>query len=118
MERSRKDPTVWYLTWSIIYEFLRVTTHSRIYRHPWTASKAWAFVLALLDSPSLGLLQRTARHPEVVRGIIDTMPRLRGNLMHDLQVAALMREHGIVRIYTRDTDFHRFKFLQPVDPAA
>lgn len=28
-----------------------------------------------------------------------------------------MREHGIKRIYTRDTDFHRFPFLEPVDPA-
>jgi CubicO group peptidase (beta-lactamase class C family) len=32
--------------------------------------------------------------------------------------AVLMREHGIRRIYTRDTDFHRFPFLEPIDPAA
>jgi predicted nucleic acid-binding protein len=29
-----------------------------------------------------------------------------------------MREHGVGRIYTRDTDFHRFPFLQPIDPVA
>ena len=28
-----------------------------------------------------------------------------------------MREHGIRRIYTRDVDFHRFPFLEVVDPA-
>jgi predicted nucleic acid-binding protein len=27
-----------------------------------------------------------------------------------------MREHGIARIVTRDTDFHRFGFLEVVDP--
>jgi len=27
-----------------------------------------------------------------------------------------MRAHGIKRIYTRDMDFHRFRFLEPVDP--
>jgi hypothetical protein len=27
-----------------------------------------------------------------------------------------MREHGIRRIYTRDTDFHRFSFVEPIDP--
>ena len=43
---------------------------------------------------------------------------LEGNLMHDAHTAALMREHGIRRIYTRDTDFHRFPFLEPVDPMA
>jgi len=29
-----------------------------------------------------------------------------------------MREHGIKRIYARDTDFHRFPFLEPIDPTA
>ena len=43
-------------------------------------------------------------------------PQLAGNLAHDAHTAALMREHGIRRIYTRDTDFHRFPFLEPVDP--
>lgn len=27
-------------------------------------------------------------------------------------------EHGIRRIYTRDTDFHRFPFLDVIDPLA
>jgi predicted nucleic acid-binding protein len=27
-----------------------------------------------------------------------------------------MREHGIRRICTRDTDFHRFPFLEVIDP--
>jgi predicted nucleic acid-binding protein len=30
---------------------------------------------------------------------------LSGNLAHD---AVVMREHGIRRVYTRDTGFHRF----------
>ena len=46
------------------------------------------------------------------------VPHLEGNLMHDAHTAALMRENGIRRIYTRDTDFHRFPFLEPVDPMA
>lgn len=41
-----------------------------------------------------------------------------GNLVHDTHTAILMREHGIRRIYTRDTDFHRFPFLEPIDPLA
>jgi predicted nucleic acid-binding protein len=36
--------------------------------------------------------------------------------VHDTQTAVLMREHGIRRVCTRDTDFHRFPFLEPVDP--
>ena len=44
------------------------------------------------------------------------LPDVRANLIHDLHTAVLMREHGIARIYTRDTDFHRFPFLDVVDP--
>ena len=36
--------------------------------------------------------------------------------MHDAETAVLMREHGIRRVCTRDTDFHRFAFLEVVDP--
>ena len=50
--------------------------------------------------------------------VIKEVPHLSGNLMHDAQTAVLMREHGIKTIYTRDTDFHRFPFLEPVDPSA
>jgi predicted nucleic acid-binding protein len=27
-----------------------------------------------------------------------------------------MREHGARRIYTHDTDFHRFAFIEVIDP--
>ena len=39
-----------------------------------------------------------------------------GNLFQDLHTAVLMRENGVRRICTRDTDFHRFPFLSVVDP--
>ncbi len=68
VSRARSDATPALVTWSICYEFLRVTTHSR------------------------------------------------GNLAHDLHTTVLMREHGISRICTRDTDFRRFPFLTVVDP--
>jgi predicted nucleic acid-binding protein len=29
-----------------------------------------------------------------------------------------MREHGIREIYTRDSDFSRFRFLRVIDPLA
>ena len=41
---------------------------------------------------------------------------VRGNQMYDLHTAVLMREHGVSRICTRDTGFHRFPFLTVVDP--
>jgi uncharacterized protein len=48
--------------------------------------------------------------------VIAELPHLAGNLMHDAHTAILMREHGIARIYTRDTDFSRFPFVEVIDP--
>ena len=108
----------WFLTWGIVYEFLRVTTHPRVFRKPWTASASFRFVRALLGSPGLTVLSPTERHVEVAARVLEDVPHLSGNILHDAHTAILMREHGIRRIYTRDTDFHRFPFLEPIDPVA
>jgi uncharacterized protein len=118
IERQRGRADAWYTTWAILYEFLRVTTHPRVMRKPWSAPAAWGFVKALLASPGLGLLTPTERHAEVAGQVIAQLPHLAGNLLHDAHTAILMREHGIRRIVTRDTDFHRFPFLEAVDPLA
>jgi hypothetical protein len=116
VERWRQQPGAWYVSWGICYEFLRVVTHPRVFRTPWTTADAWAFVRALLDSPGLEVLVPTARHREVLDSILRDVPALAGNLLHDTTTAALMREHGVRRICTRDMDFHRFPFLEVVDP--
>jgi toxin-antitoxin system PIN domain toxin len=118
VEEWRRQRSAWYATWGILYDFLRVSTHPRVFRDPWSVGKAWSFVEALLSSPALGILVPAERHADVASEVIRSMPSLSGNLLHDAQTAILMREHGITRIYTRDTDFHRFSFLEPVDPTA
>jgi toxin-antitoxin system PIN domain toxin len=116
LEQWRRQSGAWYLTWGIAYEFLRVVTHSRVLRHPWTTPQALRFLDALYASPGLGLLVPTDRHARVLADVVAEVPGLVGNLVHDTHTAVLMREHGIRRICTRDTDFHRFSFLEPVDP--
>jgi predicted nucleic acid-binding protein len=91
---------------------------ARVFRQPWPAGQAWEFIEALLASPGLGILLPTDRHGAVAAEIFAGLPHLAGNVMHDAQTAALMREPGIRRIYTRDTDFHRFPFLEPIDPTS
>jgi len=116
LERWRGRSGAWYLTWGICYEFLRVVTHRRVLRRPWTAVDAHRFLAAIQASPGLRMLVPTERHARVLGEIVTEIPQLAGNLMHDAGTAALMREHGVSRICTRDTDFHRFPFLQPIDP--
>jgi uncharacterized protein len=116
LQRQRARPDAWFTTWPILYEFLRVTTHARVMRRPWSAARAWQFVAALLASPGISVLVPTLRHAEVAANTIAELPHVSGNILHDAHTAILMREHGIRRICTRDTDFHQFPFLQVVDP--
>jgi uncharacterized protein len=87
-----------------------------VMRRPWKAQAAWNFIEVLLASPGLGILVETERHAEVARELIDGMPEIAGNLVHDAHTAILLREHGISRVCTRDTDFARFRFLEVIDP--
>lgn len=118
LEAWRTRSAAWFLTWPVLYEFLRVTTHPRVLRNPWSLPMAWRFVESVLASPGLAVLAATDRHAAVCAATIGEMPHLAGNLMHDLHTAILMREHGVRVIYTRDSDFHRFKFLEVIDPVS
>ena len=106
----------WFITWSVVYEFLRVATHRSIFKRPLTFAEAWDLIESLRTSASFGILVETERHAEVVRDLTLEYPRISGNRLHDLHIAALMREHGVVEIRTADVGFHQFKFLRVVNP--
>jgi uncharacterized protein len=116
LDRQRRRAGAWYVSWPIVYEFLRVVTHPRVMRRPWTAPKAWEFVMSLLASPGISVLTPTQRHADVAGEVFSELPHLAGNILHDAHTAILMREHGIRLICTRDTDFSRFPFLEIIDP--
>jgi toxin-antitoxin system PIN domain toxin len=114
----RDGTEIWFATWPILYEFLRVTTHRRVFREPFTFQESWRFLEALLAAPSFDILVQTDRHAEIVRDLSAGLSWASGNLMHDLHTAAIMKEHGIAEIRTTDTDFRKFPFLRVVDPLA
>ena len=43
---------------------------------------------------------------------------IRGNLVTDAHIAALMRQHGVATIWTADRDFRRFTDVTARDPYA
>jgi uncharacterized protein len=116
LEEWRRGSSSWFVTWPICYEFLRVTTHPRVFDRPWETTDAWGFLGALLASPSLAIPGPTPRHGRVLQEVLGAVPALRGNVPHDVHSAVLMREHGISRIVTLDMDFHRFPGITIVDP--
>lgn len=112
----REGPESWCTTWSVLYEFLRTVTHRRAFTHPLSFEQGWRFVGALLVSPFLQVLTETDRHAGVVAELVRECPWAAGNLVHDLHIAAVLREHGIKEIRTADSDFLKFRFLRVVNP--
>ena len=114
----RRESLPWHVTWGIIYEFLRIATHPRVFERPWVMDQAWKFVDSIIRSPGLSVLLETERHGEIAREVLGGRPPIAGNLVFDAHTAILMREHGITGILTRDTAFHVFPFLEIIDPLA
>lgn len=107
-----------HLTWGIVYEFLRVSTHREVFPRPLTFEQAAAFLDALLSNPRVEVLVETDGHAERLAAAAREMPALAGSRFHDLHTALLMREHGLSDVRTEDADFHRFAGIRPTNPFA
>jgi toxin-antitoxin system PIN domain toxin len=118
LDQWRSQLLPWHTTWGILYELTRVATHPRVFERPWTIEAAWAAVQAILAAPGLSLLHETDRHADVAREVFSGRPPVAGNLVFEAHTAVLKREHGVARIYRRDTAFHTFPFLAVIDPMA
>ena len=106
----------WAVTWGILYEFLRLVTHPRVFRRPLTATHAFAFLDPIVGAEHVTVLGPTERHETLLRATVRELGRPTGNLFHDLHTAVLMREHGVSEIMTADTDFRKFPFLTAINP--
>ncbi len=116
LESWRSGDEPWFVTWGIVYEFLRASTHPAVFPAALELPVAGHWIGALLSTPRAGILVETDRHRAVLEELTRAHPRVRGNLVHDFHTAALMKEHGVTEIRTADTDFHQFRFLRVVNP--
>jgi toxin-antitoxin system PIN domain toxin len=101
---------------NVIYEFLRVATHARVFPQPLRASEAVNFLDALLSVPNFRVLGATERHWSSLRALVTELGEPSGNFFFDVHTAALMREHGIRRIASADNDFAKFSLLEVINP--
>lgn len=114
IRRLAAGPELVYLFWPTLMAYLRIATHPGILPHPLSPKVAMRNVEALLDRPHV-------RAPGEADGFWPTFrsaagDRSRGNDVSDAHIAALMRQHGVRLIYTRDRDFRRFDGIDPRDP--
>lgn len=108
---------VCYLPWPTVMGYLRIATHPRIFAKPLSPAEAQGNIDRLLTRPHVCCVGETDGFWEVYRNLTRDVPA-RGNLVPDAHIAAILKQHDIRRLYTRDRDFSRFAFLHVVDPFA
>jgi toxin-antitoxin system PIN domain toxin len=114
VQRLAAGPELVYLFWPTLMGYLRIVTHPAILPRPLAPLEAMRNVEALLDRPHV-------RAPGELDGFWPTFratagKRPRGNDVPDAHLTALMRQHGVRLIYTRDRDFRRFDGIDARDP--
>jgi hypothetical protein len=94
--------------------YLRIVTHPAILPRPLPPPEATRNIEALLDRPHVRSPGEADRFWPIFRATAGERPR--GNDVPDAHLAALMRQHGVRLIYTRDRDFRRFDGIDARDP--
>jgi len=105
------------LGWPTVMSYLRIATHPGIFSAPLTPAEALQNVEALAAMPRVRLLAEQEGFLAVYAEVTGGFP-VRGNLVPDAHLAALLRQHGVRTLYTRDAGFRKFSFLEVRDPFA
>lgn len=115
LEDRIADPDIMCLAWPTLISYLRISTHSRIFARPLSPAEAFSNLEALLSLPRVRVLSENEGFLEIYREVTSAFP-VRGNLVPDAHLAALLRQHGVRRLYTNDADFRKFAFLDVRNP--
>ena len=117
LEGAAASGDLWCIGMPTVMSYLRIATHPGIFGAPLAPTEALENVEALAGVPHVRLLSEEPGFLEVYREVSGAFP-VRGNLVPDAHLAALLRQHGVKTLYTRDTDFRKFTFLEVRDPFA
>ncbi|MDA0738568.1 MAG: PIN domain-containing protein [Nitrospirae bacterium] len=110
-------PELWYVAWPTFMAYLRISTHPRIFAQPLSAQEDLGNIRALLQVPHVRPLAEVDGFLEVYEEITGNFP-VRGNLVPDAHLVALLRQHDVRKLYTADRDFRKFDFLDVQNPFA
>jgi len=89
----------------VVFAFLRLSTHGKVFDRPLTAGEAAKCIASWLARPNVRLLVAGPGHIEAVTRLL-TKAGTAGNLVTDAQIAALAMEYGAT-VHSADTDFAR-----------
>ncbi len=115
LNRRAEDPDLLCLTWPALMAYQRIATHPSIFQRPLDPATAWQNVRSLLSLPRTRLIREEESFAVDYEAVAKSAG-VRGNLVPDAHIATILRQHGVGRIYTADTDFRKFEFLEVINP--
>lgn len=108
-------PDLVYLFWPVAMAYLRIATHPNVFDRPLEPAAARENLDALLRRTHVRCPGEGGSFWRIYRDTVED-DVVRGNLVPDSHIAALMREHGVGTIWTADRDFRRFPGITARDP--
>jgi len=115
LERVATRSAITYLFWPVLMGYLRIITHPSILRSPLDPEAAIEGIDDLIHRPQIVVPGEGERFWSGFRRVSRSTPP-RGVLVPDAHVVALMHEHGVGTIWSRDRDFRKFDGITAVDP--
>lgn len=115
LEGCASGHEVFCVAWTTLMSYLRIATHPSVFGQPLSPADAHDNVTALLELPHLRVLSEEEGFWDIYREVTRRVPT-RGNLVPDAHLVALLRQHGVRKLYTVDRDFLKFDGLDVEDP--
>jgi len=115
VEACAAGPEVLCLAGPTLVSYLRMATHPRIFAAPLSPDEALGSLAALIGLAHVRVVSE-------LDGFLDAYSRVagdmavRGNLVPDAHLAAILLQHGVRTLYTNDRDFRKFESLDVRDP--
>lgn len=117
LEACAARPEVLCLTWPTLMSYLRIATHPSIFAAPLTPQEALSNIVALLELPQVRVVTEQDGFIDAYTHVTDPMT-VRGNLVADAHVAAILFQNGVRTLYSTDRDFRKFESLEVRNPFA
>jgi toxin-antitoxin system PIN domain toxin len=115
VESCAAGPEILCLAWPTLMSYLRIATHPRIFSAPLSPAEALGNVSALLGLPHVRALSELDGFIDAYKHVAGDLP-VRGNLVPDAHIAAVLFQHGVRTLYSSDRDFRKFQSLDVRDP--
>ena len=98
----------------VVFGFVRLCTHPRVFHHPLTVAEAATRVESWLAHPQVRIIEPSPHHVAEVLALLEETGTA-GNLTTDAQLAALVRQEKAI-LHSNDTDFQRFPGIRWHNP--